>query len=220
MKDLGGLSYFLGLEVTSSYDGYLLSQVKYASNLVYKAELNDSKSVSTPLEPNVKLTPMDGSPLFDPTHYQQLVGSLVYLTMTCPDIAYAIHMVSQFMATPRSTHYAAVLCIICYVKETLFHGLHFSTNFSLMLRAYFDADWASDPSDHRSTTGYCLFLGNSCVSWRNKKQTIPSCSSTEAEYRALGDTKSELLSLRWLLEDMGIPQPSSTDLYYDNQSAI
>ncbi|GKV44231.1 hypothetical protein SLEP1_g51429 [Rubroshorea leprosula] len=164
MKDLGGLSYFLGLEVISSDDGYLLSQVKYASDLVSKTELNDSKSVSTPLEPNVKLTFMDGSPLFDPTRYWQLVGSLVYLTTTHPDIAYAVHMVSQFMAAPCSTHYVAVLLIIRYVKGILFHGLHFSANFSPVLRAYFDADWAGDPSDHKSTTGYCLFLCNPLIS--------------------------------------------------------
>ncbi|GKV42316.1 hypothetical protein SLEP1_g49726 [Rubroshorea leprosula] len=163
MKDLGVLSYCLGLEVTSSDDGYLLSQVKYASDLVSKAKLNDGKSVSTPLEPNVKLTPMDGSPLSNPTRYRQLVGSLVYLTTTRPDIAYAFHIVSQFMAAPRSTHYAVVLRIIHYVKGILFHGLHFSANSSPVLCAYCDADWAGDPSNHRSTTGYCLFLGNSLI---------------------------------------------------------
>ncbi|GKU92084.1 hypothetical protein SLEP1_g5859 [Rubroshorea leprosula] len=220
MKDLGVLSYFLGLEVTSSDDGYLLSQVKYASDLVSKAELNDGKSVSTPLEPNVKLTPMDGSPLSDPTRYRQLVDSLVYLTTTCHDIAYVVHIVSQFIVAPHSTHYAAVLRIIRYVKGTLFHGLHFSANSSLVLRTYFDANWAGDPSDRRSTTGYCLFLGNSLISWWSKKQAIPSRFSIEAKYKALGDTTSELLSLRWLLEDMGIPQPSSIDLYCDNQSAM
>ncbi|GKV40278.1 hypothetical protein SLEP1_g47945 [Rubroshorea leprosula] len=220
MKDLGVLSYFLGLEVTSCDDGYLFSQVKYAFDLVSKAELNDGKSVFTPLEPNVKLTPMDGSPLSDPTCYRQLVGSLIYLTTTCPDIAYAVHIVSQFMAAPRSTHCAAVLCIVRYVKGTLFHGLHFSANSSPMLRAYSYTDWVGDPSDRRSTTGYYLFLSNSLIPWRSKKQTIPSHSSTEAEYRALGDTTSKPLSLRWLLEDMGIPQPSSIDLYCDNQSAM
>ncbi|GKV34357.1 hypothetical protein SLEP1_g42734 [Rubroshorea leprosula] len=111
--------------MTSSHDGYMLSQVKYASDLVSKVELNDGKSVSTPLKPNVKLTPMDGFPLSDPTRYRQLVGSLVYLTTIRPDIAYAVHIVSQFMTAPRSTHYVAVLRIIRYVKGTLFHGLHF-----------------------------------------------------------------------------------------------
>ncbi|GKV08830.1 hypothetical protein SLEP1_g20406 [Rubroshorea leprosula] len=220
MQDPGVVSYFLGFEVTSLDDGYLLSQVKYAFDLVSKAELNYRKSVSTPLEPNVKLTPMDGSPLSDPTRYWQLVDSLVYFITTRPDIAYVVHIVSQFLAAPRSTHYTAVLRIIRYVKGTLFHGLHFSANSSPVLRAYFDADWVGDPSDRRSTIGYCLFLGSSLISWWSKKQAIPSRSSTEVEYRALGDTTSELLSLRWLLEDMGIPQPSFTDLYCDNQSAM
>ncbi|GKV47024.1 hypothetical protein SLEP1_g53967 [Rubroshorea leprosula] len=129
MKSPPGLNHppnkILGLEVTSSDDGYLLSQVKYAFDLVSKAELNDSKNVSTPIEPNVKLTPMYGFSLSDPTHYLQLVGSLVYFTMIHLDIAYAVHIVSEFMASPRSTYYVAVLRIICYVKGTLFHGFTF-----------------------------------------------------------------------------------------------
>uniref|UniRef100_A0A2N9FMK4 Reverse transcriptase Ty1/copia-type domain-containing protein n=1 Tax=Fagus sylvatica TaxID=28930 RepID=A0A2N9FMK4_FAGSY len=126
MKDLGTLSYFLGLEVTSSSDGYYLSQAKYASDLLSKAGLTDSKTVSTPLELNVKLNTTDGEPLSDATLYRQLVGSLIYLTVTRPDLAYAVHLVSQFMSAPRSTHYAAVLRILRYIKETLFHGLPLS----------------------------------------------------------------------------------------------
>ncbi|GKV19801.1 hypothetical protein SLEP1_g30019 [Rubroshorea leprosula] len=102
MKDFGVLNYFLKLEVTFSDNGCLLSQVKYASDLISKVELNDGKSVSTPLEPNVKFTPMDGFPLSDPTRYRQLVGSLIYLTTTRSTIAYAVHIVSQFMVAPCS----------------------------------------------------------------------------------------------------------------------
>ncbi|GKV11406.1 hypothetical protein SLEP1_g22667 [Rubroshorea leprosula] len=193
MKDLSVLCYFLGFKVTSFDDGYLLSQVNYASDLVSKVEFNDDKSVSTPLEPNVKLTPMDGSPLSNPTHYWQLVGSLVYLTMTRPDTAHAVHIVSHFKAAPRATHYAAVIRIIRYVKGTLFHGLHFFANSSPMLRIYSDADWVGDPFDRRSTTDYCLFLGNSLISWQSKKQTIPSHSSTEAAYKALDDTRTSFI---------------------------
>jgi hypothetical protein len=112
MKDLGTFSYFLGLEVTSSSDGYYLSQAKYASDLLSKAGLIDSKTVSTPLELNVKLNITDGEPLSDATLYRQLLGSLIYLTVTGPDLAYAVHLVSQFMSVPRSTHYVAVLCIL------------------------------------------------------------------------------------------------------------
>jgi len=98
------------------------------------------------------------------TFYRQLVGSLIYLTNSCPDISYAVHLVSQFMSTPRSTHYVTVLRILRYVKGTLFHSLHFSSCSSLELRSYSDADWASDPIDHRSTTGYCFLLGTSLIS--------------------------------------------------------
>uniref|UniRef100_A0A2N9EXS6 Integrase catalytic domain-containing protein n=1 Tax=Fagus sylvatica TaxID=28930 RepID=A0A2N9EXS6_FAGSY len=184
MKDLGTLSYFLGLEVTSSSDGYYLSQAKYASDLLSKAGLTDSKTVSTPLELNVKLNTTDGEPLSDTTLYRQLVGSLIYLTVTRPDLAYAVHLSS------------------------------------LELRAYADANWDGDPTDRRSTTGYCFLLGSSLISWRSKKQSVVARSSTEAEYRALADATSELLWLCWLLADMGAPQTTSTPIHCDNRSAI
>lgn len=220
MKDLGHLNYFLGLEVSSHSDGYTLSQAKYASDLLSRAGITDTKTVSTPLEPNVKLDLFDGTPLPDATLYRQLVGSLVYLTVTRPDIAYAVHIVSQFMSAPRSTHFAAVLRILRYIKGTLFHGLHFSAHSSLHLTAYSDADCMGDPTDRRSTTGFCFFLGNSLISWRSKKQSLNSRSTTEAEYRAIADTAQELIWLRWLLENMGVSHSSPTTLYCDNQSAI
>uniref|UniRef100_A0A2N9GDD8 Integrase catalytic domain-containing protein n=1 Tax=Fagus sylvatica TaxID=28930 RepID=A0A2N9GDD8_FAGSY len=147
MKDLGPLSYFLGLEVSSSSDGYYLTQAKYTSNLISRAGITDSKIVDTPIEYNNRLNTHDGEPLPDATLYRQLVGSLVYLTVTRPDISYAVHIVSQFMAAPRSLHYAAVLRILRYLKGTLFHGLHFSSQSSLTLQAYSDADWAGDPTE-------------------------------------------------------------------------
>jgi hypothetical protein len=120
------------------------------------------------------------------------------------------------MTAPRSVHYAAILRILHYVKGTLFHGLHFSSHSSLDLRVYSDADWAGDPTDHRSTTGYCFLLGDSLISWLSKKQSVVARSSTEAEYRALANTTSELLWLRWLLHDMGVSQTSSSPIFCDN----
>ncbi|KAL5827461.1 hypothetical protein ACOSQ3_019299 [Xanthoceras sorbifolium] len=220
MKDLGTLSYFLGLEVTLSSDGYYLSQAKYASDLLSKAGITDNKTVSTPLEYNAKLTPLDGEPISDATRYRQLVGSLIYLTVTRPDISHAVGMVSKFMDAPRSVHYAAVIRILRYVKGTLYHGLHYSSRSSLELHAYSDADWAGDPTDRCSITGFCFMLGTSLVSWRSKKQDVVSRSSTEAEYRALASTTCELIWLRWLLADMDAPQPTATPIYCDNRNAI
>ena len=124
-----------------------------------------------------------------------MVGSLVYLTVTHLEISYAVHQVSQYLSAPRSTHYAAVLRILRYLKGTLFHGLFYSAQSPLVLRAFSDADWAGDPTDRRSTTGYYFLLGSSLISWQSKKQTHVARSSTEAKYRALVDITFELL---WL----------------------
>ncbi|XP_052114160.1 uncharacterized mitochondrial protein AtMg00810-like [Arachis duranensis] len=159
MKDLGSLNYFLSLEVISTDDSIYLSQAKYASDLLARAGITDSRTESTPLEANVRFTPMDGTILDNPTLYRQLVGGLVYLTVTQPDIAYPVHVLSQFLSAPRTTHYTAVLRILRYIKGTLFHGLYFFAHSTLSLQAYSNADWAGDPTDRHSNTGYCLFLG-------------------------------------------------------------
>ena len=140
MKDLGHLSYFLGLEITHSTDGLYITQAKYASKLLSRAGLTDSKIVDTLVELNAHLTPTGGKPLSNPSFYRRLVGSLVYLTVTRPDISYAVHQVSQHLSAPRSTHYAAVLHILRYLKGTLFHGLFYSAQSPLVLCAFSNAD--------------------------------------------------------------------------------
>ena len=220
MKDLGILSYFLRLEVTSSSDGYYLSQAKYASDLLSKAGITDNKTVSTPLEYNAKLTPLDNEPIFDATRYRQLVGSLIYLTITHPDISHAMGMVRKVMNAPHSVHYDAVLRILQYVNSKLYHGLHYSSRSSLEFHAYSDANWAGDLTDRCSIIGFCFLLGTFLVLWRSKKQDVISHSSIEAEYCALTDTTYELVWFRWLLADMDAPQPTATSLYCDNCSAI
>ena len=195
MKDLGTLSYFLELEVTSSSDEYYLSQAKYASDLLSKAGITNNKTSSTPLEYNAKLTPLDGEPISDATCYLQLVGSLIYLTIIRLDISHIVGMVSQFMDALRYVHYAIVLQILRYIKDTLYHGLHNSSRSSLELHAYSDADWAGDSTNRCSITSFYFLLGSSLVSWCSKKQDVVSRSSTEAKYRALADTTCKLV---WL----------------------
>ncbi|KAJ0965657.1 hypothetical protein J5N97_026795 [Dioscorea zingiberensis] len=220
MKDLGTLRYFLGIEVAYSPRGYLLSQSKYITTILAQARLSDARTVDTPLELNAKYTSSDGIPLSDPTLYRTVVGSLVYLTITRPDITYAVHVVSQFVASPTSVHWAVDLRILRYLRGTQFHSLLFPSSSSLELRAYSDADWVGDPTDHKSTTGFCIFLGDSLISWKSKKQPIVSRSSTEAEYRAMASTTAEIIWLRWLLADMGVFLSDPTPMHCDNMSAI
>ena len=220
MKDLGPFSYFLGLEVSSSADDYYLTQAKYTSDMISRASIIDSKIFDTPIKYNCRLNSHDGEPLSDATLYRQLAGSLINLTVTRPDISYAVHVVIQFMATPRSPHYAVVLRILQYLKGTMFDGLHFSSHFSLILQEYSNANWAGDPIDRRSTTGYCFLLGDSLISWRSKKQIVIARSSTETEYRALAATTTKLIWLRWLLQDLGVDCSTVTKLHYDNRGAI
>ncbi|XP_019451840.1 PREDICTED: uncharacterized protein LOC109353939 [Lupinus angustifolius] len=115
MKDLGTLTYFLGIEVASSPRGYLLSQSKYIADILDLVSLSDTKVVDSPLETNARYTSSDGVPLSEPTLYRTLVGSLVYLTITRPDIAYAVHIVSQFVSSPTTVHWAVVLRILRYL---------------------------------------------------------------------------------------------------------
>ena len=164
MKDLGYLSYFLDLEITHSTDGFYITQAMYASKLLSRAGLTDSKTVDTLVELNAHLTPSGGKPLSNPSLYRHLVGSLVYLTVTRPDISYAVHQVRQYLFAPRSTHYAVVLHILRCLKGTLFHGLFYYAQSPLILCAFSDPDWAGYPTDRRSIIGYCFLLGSSLIS--------------------------------------------------------
>ena len=220
MKDLEHLNYFLSLEITHSTDELYITQAKYASELLSWARFTDSKTVDTPVELNSHLTPLGEKPLSNPSLYRRLVGNLIYLTITHLDISYVVHQVNQYLSAPQSTHYAIVLHILRYLKGTLFHGLFYSTQFPLILCAFSDANWAGDPTNRKSTTGYCFLFSSSLISWWSKNQTHVARSSTKVEYHALSDTISKLLWLRWLLKVLGVSTSSATPLYCDNQSVI
>ncbi|GAU19509.1 hypothetical protein TSUD_77530 [Trifolium subterraneum] len=219
MKDLGPLHHFLGIEILPTIDGLHLSQTHYAITILERANMIDCKPMSTPLEAKTKIGSND-TPLDDPSHYRGLVGALQYLTLTRPDISYSVNYVSQFMHSPTITHLKMVRRILRYVKGTIDVGLHFTSNTTLDLFAFSDADWAGCPTTRRSTTGYCTFLGGNLISWCAKKQHTVSRSSTEAEYRAMANTTAELTWLTFILKDLRISLSSPPTLYCDNISAL
>ncbi|XP_060170865.1 uncharacterized mitochondrial protein AtMg00810-like [Lycium barbarum] len=150
MKDLGRLTYFLGWEVEYWQDGIMLSQRKYAEDLVTQACLSDQKVAHTPMEINVKYKNDDGDPLAEPTLYRRLIGCLIYLTMTRPGISYPVQVLSKFVANPCQCHFSALLRIIRYVRSTINRGLFFHSTSSLNLKGYADADWAGCPNSQKS----------------------------------------------------------------------
>jgi len=193
MTDLGPLSYFLGIEVLHSQQGYYISQSKYIQDLLVRSGLTDNKIAATPMDLHLQLRPNDGTPPQDPARYRHIVGSLVYLTVTRPDIAHAVHILSQFVSAPTSVHFGHLLRVLRYLRGTSSQCIFYARDNSLQLHAYSDSTWASDPTDHRSISGYCILLGSSPLAWKSKKQTAVSRSSTEAELRALATTTAEIV---------------------------
>lgn len=196
-----------------------MTQSKYALDLLYRTKFQDFKPVSSPAAHGKRLSVHDGDILNNPSEYRSVVGVLQYLTITRPDLAFAINPVCQFMHCPTTSHWMSVKRILRFVKSTYDHGLVYSPS-TLHLQAFSDADYAGDPDEHRSTGGYCIYFGNNLISWSYKKHGGGiSRSSTEAEYRQLALTASELSWLRALFRDLHVAL-SPPRLWCDNVSAI
>jgi hypothetical protein len=220
IKDLGTLKYFLGIEVARSKHGIFISQRKYILDLLKETGMLECKAIDNPVEVNVKLGECGKSPLVDKGRYQRLVGRLIYLSHTCPNIAYAVSVVSQFMHTPREPHMEVVYRILRYLKSSPGKGLLFSQHDHLKIEAYTDADWAGSITDRRSTSGYCTFVGGNLVTWRSKKQSVVARSSAEAEFRTMAQGVCEILWLKILLTELEFDSKDSMRLYCDNKAAI
>ncbi|KAJ9542336.1 hypothetical protein OSB04_028842 [Centaurea solstitialis] len=220
MKDLGLLSYFLGIAVTHHKNGLFLSQRKYTEDIIERAGMSSCKSTPTPIDTKPKLSTDTTIPCSDPTLYRRLAGALQYLTFTRPDISYAVQQVCLFMHDPREAHMHALKRIIRYLSGTLDHGLHLYRSTANSLISYTDTDWGGCPDTRRSTSGYCVYLGDNLISWSSKRQPTLSRSSVEAEYRGVANVVSESCWLRNLLLELHHPIQKATLVYCDNVSAI
>ncbi|CAL8132337.1 unnamed protein product [Prunus armeniaca] len=195
MKDLGGLKYFLGIEVARSQQ-------------------------DTPIVQNHHLGEYPDQVPTNKERYQWLVGRLIHLSHTQPYIAYAVSVVSQFMHSPSKDHMNAVLRILRYLKSALGKGLMFSKHGHLNIDGYSDADWTGNVTDRKSTSGYFTFVRGNLVTWRSKKQNVVALSSPEAEFRGMTKGICELLWLRKLLTELGYKPTSTMNLFNDNKAAI
>jgi len=220
MKNLGGLKYFLGIEVARSKRGIFLSQRKYVLDLLTEVGMLDCKPADTPTVQNQKLGLYPDQEPADKDRYQRLVGKLIYLSHTRPDISYAASLVSQFMHCPSKDHMDAVGRILQYLKSAPGRGLMFLKNGHLDIEGYTDADWAGNLFDRKSTSGYFTFVGGNLVTWRSKKQKVVALSSAEAEFRGMAKGLCELLWIRRLLSEIGFTPKSGMNLYCDNKAAI
>lgn len=223
MKDMGELSYILGISVVQdkAKNHVVLHQRQYIENILQKYGMYSANPVGTPADTNVKLRKSDDvSQPVNPSMYQSMVGSLLYAAMaTRPDIAQAVSVVSRFNANPNTTHLTAVKRILRYLKGTLNLGLKYQRTETGTLIGYSDADWAGDQDDRRSTTGNIFLLAGGAVSWLSKKQATVALSTAEAEYIALSQAAQEGVWLRRLLTELGM-ETTATVILEDNQGAI
>jgi histone deacetylase 1/2 len=206
LKDLGDLHYFLGIEVKRGDDGLVLSQQRYATDIVHRANMGNCRPVDTPISTSEKLSISDGSGLSeeDATRYRSVVGALQYLTLTRPDLSFAVNKVCQFLHSPTTAHWGA---------------LKIRKSNSSLVSAFSDADWAGCVDDRRSTGGFAVFFGSNLVSWSARKQLTVSRSSTEAEYKALANATAEMMWIQRLLTELGISHDPIARLWCDNLGA-
>ncbi|GKB69017.1 ribonuclease H-like domain-containing protein [Tanacetum coccineum] len=217
--DYVGFTYSRCISVTRDSSGLLLYQKKYALEILDRAHMANCNPSRTPIDTESKLG-SDGDPVSNPTLYRSLAGSLQYLTFTRPDISYAVQQVCLYMHDPREPHFSALKRILRYVRGTLDYGLQLFSSSTTELVAYSDADWAGCPTTRRSTSGYCVFLGNNLLSWSSKRQPTLSRSSAEAEYRGVANAVAETCWLRNLLRELHTPLSFATLVYCDNVSAV
>ncbi|KAJ9542059.1 LOW QUALITY PROTEIN: hypothetical protein OSB04_028565 [Centaurea solstitialis] len=219
MSMMGEQTYFLGLQIKQSEKGIFINQGKYVLDMLKKFDLTSCTPMKTPMAPPQSLDKDSKGKPVDVTLYRGMIGSLLYLTASRPDIMYSTCLCARYQAEPKESHLTAVKRIFRYLKGTPNLGLWYSKDSGFDLTAYSDSDFAGCKIDRKSTTGGCHLLGGKLVSWTSKKQNFVSASTAEAEYVAAGICCAHVLWMRNQLQDYDI-QLSKIPIYCDNTSAI
>ncbi|GJY89272.1 putative ribonuclease H-like domain-containing protein [Tanacetum coccineum] len=219
MSSMGELTFFLGLQVKQNKGGIFISQDKYVAEILKKFDLVNVKAAITPMETKLPLTKDEEAFDVDVHLYRSMIGSLMYLTASRPDIMYAVCVCSRFQVTPKTSHLNAVKRIFKYLKSKPNLGLWYPRESPLDLEAFSDSDYDGSNLDRKSTTGGCQFLGQRLISWQCKKQTIVATSTTEAEYVAAANCCGQVLWVQNQLLDYGF-NFMNTKIHIDNESTI
>ena len=195
---VGEINYFLGLQVRQQKDGIFISQEKYAKNIVKRFDLDSKKHTSTPISSSVKLSLDPAGVVIDPTPYRSMIGNLLYLTASGPNIAFSEEVCAQFQVAPKESHLTTIKRIIWYINGTFDYGIWYSRDLNECLAGYLNVDWVGCIDDRKSTSGGCFYLGNNLMSWMSKKQNSVSLLTTEAEYIVAGSCCVDEEALTWL----------------------
>ncbi|KAG8486045.1 hypothetical protein CXB51_019337 [Gossypium anomalum] len=220
MSDLGRMTYFLGMEVTQSQAGFFLSQRNFAMRILNKFSMQNYKEISTPFSVGERLTSQSNSEKVCETTYRSLIGCLLYLTATRPDIMFVVSLLSRFMHCCNEDHFRAAKRVLRYIKGTLSYGMQFYKAKRLRLVGYTDSDWAGSKDDMKSTSGYVFTLGSAIFCWSSKKQNMVAQSIAEAEYVAAAGVVNQAIWLRKILTDLNLYQEGAIEIYCDNQSTV
>ncbi|KAE9587483.1 putative RNA-directed DNA polymerase [Lupinus albus] len=220
MTDLGKIKYFLGIEVVQTATGFFIGQKKYVQEVLERFNMENFNPVGSPTEPGLKLSrDIDGEKV-DSTYFKQIVGSLMYLTTTRPDIMYAVCLISRYMERPTELHLKAAKRVFRYLKGTTDFGIFYKKSEGPILTGFTDSDYAGDVDDRRSTSGHVFMMGSSAISLASKKQQVVTLSTTEAEFIAAATSACQAIWLRRILEDLHFYQHGPTVIHCDNSSTI
>ncbi|KAJ9557913.1 hypothetical protein OSB04_012527 [Centaurea solstitialis] len=219
MSMMGELTFFLGLQVRQRPDGIFINQAKYVQDLLKRFDFGGSNSAATPMPRNFQLTADTSGKPVDQKTYRAIIGSLLYLTASRPDIVFSTGVCARFQCDPRDSHLSAVKRILRYLKGTPDFGLWYPKDSGFELIAYTDSDHAGCKLNRKSTSGACQFLGDKLVSWSSRKQNCVSLSTAEAEYVAAACCCSQVLWMKTQLADFGYTMHRIL-IYCDSKSAI